>query len=191
VSFVVDSLAASDVTLVATSAVAAAGAIAAGLLGHIYAERRENRQRDLERRDRRREEMRTLLDESGAALEEALPAFDRRRVAQGEDARREAGIAFDDWVSQVRQRENQLAVRLSRDDPFRDVLTSYHRARKGLEHLAMLVYEAGEDPPPDDKVGPARGAVLSARDEFLEQEGRYFQAEGLGDPGAVGHSRAL
>jgi hypothetical protein len=178
VGWEVNVVAASDLTVVATAAVTAVATLAAAVLTQAAVARREARRSRLELAGRRRDELRTVLEASGSALEEARAAFDRRRVAKQEDHRRETGVEFDVWVSQVRQRENQIAMRLSRDDPAGDILGSYRQAREKLERLAEIVYEAGNRPPDPNEVKPVREALASARDEFVQRAGRYFQADG-------------
>jgi hypothetical protein len=178
VGWEVNVVAASDLTVVATAAVTASATLAAAVLTQAAVAKREARRSRLELAGRRRDELRTVLEASGSALEEARAAFDRRRVAKQEDHRRETGVEFDVWVSQVRQRENQIAMRLSGDDPAGDLLGSYRQAREKLECLAEIVYEAGNRPPDPNQVDPVRDALASARDEFLQRAGRYFQTEG-------------
>jgi hypothetical protein len=77
----VNVVAASDLTVVATAAVTAAGTLAAALLTQAAVAKHEGRRSRLELAGRRRDEMRTVLDGSGSAPEEA------RAGSQAEEAR--------------------------------------------------------------------------------------------------------
>jgi hypothetical protein len=140
-------------------------------------ERRENARLRSQERGERLQELGKVLDECGAAVTQALAAFDRRRVSP-ESKLSETGEDFDKKVESVRLMDNRVALRLGTSDP---AYQSYRAAGAGLQELSDLIWEAQgylkkEQDPTANKL---RADVKSAHEEFLAAARRWVDAENL------------
>lgn len=166
-------VAASDTAAIAASASSAVVAIAVAIITNYYAHRRDrDRDRteqgrlDRQQRVKRGDELRSVVDQSAAALTQALFAYDRRSVARESDVRDATGAAFDDAVLEVSRCENAIRLRVGTS---RELFGSYQNARREFDCLSRLAWKAGEAVLSEwDDAEAARKKAVGAIDQFLE-----------------------
>jgi hypothetical protein len=177
-------VAASDTVAIAASASSAVVAIAVAMITNYYArkrdrdrERTEQRRLDQQQRVKRGDELRGVVDESAAALTQALFAYGRRSVARESNVRHETGTAFDDAVMEVSRCENAIRLRVGTS---RALFGSYQNARREFDCLSRLAWKAGEAVLSEwDDAQAARKKAVGATEQFLKDARSDMQEAGF------------
>ena len=117
---------------------------------------------------------------AAAPLTSAIYAFDRRRVSGTPSESAETGPEFNRKVEEVEAMEARIAIRLGENEP---AAVSYREARRCLQELRALVFEAGESwtPEQEGRGNDLRAQVATHRSDYLKQARKLVNPEARSD----------
>jgi hypothetical protein len=141
-----------------------AGILTSGVLGPAAAARwarnRQSREFEHDRRTRRTDDLRLVLDNAAVSLGSGISRF--RSAFEAEAAGAPVPASMAEWAERAHLADERLRLRLPTTHP---VVITYEAARERLVEFAEMLDETqGKDP---DRAEDARSAFESARGAFL------------------------